>query len=93
MCERNFFYVTLFLTLVPPQMDISELEKLTSTHPAVILYFYDEKCGVCRVLWPQLEHLLKSRFPRIKLVQEQAPKTLSLPVSYKCLPYQVFCCF
>jgi len=43
-----------------------------------MLYFYNDICGVCHVLWPKVETLMKEEFPKIKLIRVHAKESLEL---------------
>lgn len=44
-------------------MTPSDLDQLLSEHPLTLLYFSTPTCGVCKVLRPQVEELLKDASP------------------------------
>jgi hypothetical protein len=52
---------------ISPNLKDSEyaFQTLLTTHPAFMLYFYNDTCGVCKVLWPRVEALVKEKFPRL----------------------------
>ena len=45
-----------------------EFLKLKEEETAVLAYFSTDACNVCKVLKPKVEKLIKSEFPKIKLV-------------------------
>ena len=45
-----------------------EFYKLRESEPALLGYFSNEACNVCKVLKPKVAELVKSEFPKIKLV-------------------------
>jgi thioredoxin 1 len=47
------------MTLSPGQ----SLADYVRSAPAVVLYFTSTECGVCHVLWPRIEALLREEFP------------------------------
>ena len=53
-------------------------QALLTTHPALMLYFYNDSCGVCKVLWPQVEQLVWEEFPEIQLVRVNAAESREL---------------
>jgi thioredoxin-like negative regulator of GroEL len=59
-------------------MNFSAFESLLSSHPAFLLYFYNDTCGVCKTLWPHVEALLKEEFPEIKLLRVNATESREL---------------
>ena len=46
----------------------TEFLKLKEEETAVLAYFSTDICNVCKVLKPKVEQLIKSEFPKIKLV-------------------------
>ena len=59
-------------------MNLSAFKTLLSSHPAFMLYFYNDTCGVCKTLWPQVEALLKEEFPEIRLLRVNATESREL---------------
>ena len=59
-------------------MNLSAFENLRTTHPALLLYFYNEQCGVCHSLWPKAEKLVKKKFPEIALYRVNAAESREL---------------
>jgi thioredoxin-like negative regulator of GroEL len=43
------------------------VESLIAREDALLLYFSNEQCGVCKVLKPKVRELVESRFPRMKM--------------------------
>jgi thioredoxin 1 len=62
---------TLFMT-------IHEFHLLQQTQPAIMLYFYNDTCGVCLSLWPRVETLMQKNFPEIKLIRVDAANSREL---------------
>jgi thioredoxin 1 len=54
----------MFLTI----NDIAELREYLNTNRAVILYFSQEHCSVCKALKPKLNEALNGSYPDIKNV-------------------------
>ncbi|MDX9942957.1 MAG: thioredoxin family protein [Bacteroidales bacterium] len=54
------------------------LSELKNNEPAVMLYFHNDVCGVCKVLWPKVEALMRERFPLIKVVRVDANESREL---------------
>jgi thioredoxin-like negative regulator of GroEL len=46
----------------------AEFLKLRESEPALMGYFSTEACNVCKVLKPKVAELVKSEFPKIKMV-------------------------
>jgi thioredoxin-like negative regulator of GroEL len=59
-------------------MTPTEFDSLKASEPAFMLYFFNNTCGVCQVLWPKVEALVNEEFPMIKLVRVHANDSLEL---------------
>jgi thioredoxin 1 len=59
-------------------MTLHHFHSLLTTHPAFMLYFYNDTCEVCAVLWPRVEALVKEMFPKIELIRVQADESREL---------------
>ena len=59
-------------------MNPSEFEQLKTREAAVMLYFYNDVCGVCHSLWPKVENMIKTRFPKILINRVNASDSLEL---------------
>ncbi|MFN3557561.1 MAG: thioredoxin family protein [Bacteroidales bacterium] len=59
-------------------MQPAEFQSLLVRQPALMLYFYNDTCGVCTVLWPQVSRLMEERFPKIHLVRIEAAQSREL---------------
>lgn len=49
-----------------------QLVNYLSVEPAVLVYFSDEKCGVCKTLKPKIEYLTEQQFPNLKILNINA---------------------
>lgn len=47
---------------------IEEIENQIKNHPAILLYFYSDKCAPCMSLRPKVVELLCNQYPKMKLV-------------------------
>jgi thioredoxin 1 len=59
-------------------MTPTEFDSLKASEPAFMLYFFNNTCGVCQVLWPKVEALMKEEFPKVKVVRVHAIDSLEL---------------
>lgn len=59
-------------------MNLSAFQTLLSSHPAFLLYFYNDTCGVCKTLRPQVEALIKEEFPEIRFLRVNATESREL---------------
>ena len=51
-----------------------EFLELKEKETALLAYFSTEVCNVCKVLKPKVEELIKTEFPKLKLVYVQSDK-------------------
>jgi thioredoxin-like negative regulator of GroEL len=61
---------------------IEEVENLIKSHPAILLYFYSDKCAPCMSLRPKVVELLCNRFPEMKLVFIDSAAHPEIPANY-----------
>jgi thioredoxin-like negative regulator of GroEL len=54
------------------------LAELKQDEPALMLYFHNDVCGVCKVLWPKVEALIKERFPQVRVIRVDANESREL---------------
>lgn len=51
------------------EMDtLEDIRSIIASHPAVMLYFYNDQCQPCMSLRPKVEALLKEEFEKFRLV-------------------------
>ncbi len=76
----DIFVLEIFIINDPniTTMTLTEFEKLLADEPAVMLYFYNDVCGVCHTLWPKVESVMKKEFPLISLVRVHAAESREL---------------
>lgn len=51
---------------------------LLEQHPAALVYFFQDRCGVCSVLFPKLVKMLQEDFPRLAIIRINAEKNRDL---------------
>jgi len=59
-------------------MTLSEFDSLRHRETAFLLYFYGEHCGVCRELYPKIQSLFETHFPRISILRVDARSSREL---------------
>lgn len=59
----------------------SQIIELLRENDMIMIYFSNPSCGVCRVILPKLESMLK-RFPRIKFVHAEIQSIPELSADY-----------
>ncbi|MDX1267773.1 MAG: thioredoxin domain-containing protein [Oceanisphaera sp.] len=45
---------------------LSQLDALQASHPAMLVLYGGQACGVCQTLKPRLQQLLNEHFPRVQ---------------------------
>ncbi|WP_028672506.1 thioredoxin family protein [Saccharospirillum impatiens] len=51
-----------------PVTSQGQFDKALIEHPALLVLFGGERCGVCQVVKPQLERAIADRFPEVALL-------------------------
>ncbi len=59
-------------------MTLEEFNILKAEHPAVMLYFFNDVCGVCHALKPRVENMLMEEFPKVRFVPVDAGESMEL---------------
>ncbi len=59
-------------------MTPAEFEHLVRKEVAIMLYFYNDTCGVCNVLWSKVSRVFEEEFPKIRIVKVFAPHSREL---------------
>lgn len=67
------------------QFSLAEFEALLQEKPAVMVYFYQDACGVCKMLFPKVKEMVKSKFPQIELIVLEAEKNKELSAQLRML--------
>ncbi len=60
----------------------TQLDRELAEHPAVLLYFSGEHCGVCQSLRPRLEAMLAEEFPRLRRLEVKSEKSPALAAAH-----------
>lgn len=58
-----------------------EIEALINTNEIIFLYFSSKSCGVCKVIKPKLDEMLKA-YPKLKSLQIDVEGNIKLAASY-----------
>jgi thioredoxin-like negative regulator of GroEL len=59
-------------------MTPGQFEHLKNSEAALMLYFFNDTCGVCNVLWPKISKVFEEDFPKIKVMKVYAPNSREL---------------
>ncbi len=63
--------------------DIHSLQHLLVSEPALLVYFSTPECTVCRVLKPKVEEMVRTNFPRLRMVFADMTDFPSLAADYR----------
>ncbi|GAB2612908.1 thioredoxin family protein [Belliella aquatica] len=63
----------------------AEFEKLLEENPAVLIYFYQESCGVCKILFPKVKELIEQDFPKMEMLVFEAIQNKELAAQLRML--------
>lgn len=55
-----------------------EFGQLVQQHPAALIYFYQDTCGVCAMLFPKLQAMVSEKFPQLEIIRIEAEKNREL---------------
>ena len=62
--------------------NLDELIQIVNQQTAVIVYFYNDDCPPCISLRPKVENLIKSTFPKMKLIWVNSKMHPEIPANY-----------
>lgn len=62
-----------------------EFEKLLQENPASLIYFYQDSCGVCKILFPKVKELLEQDFPKMEMLVFEAIQNRELAAQLRML--------
>jgi thioredoxin-like negative regulator of GroEL len=51
-----------------PVITLNELSKNIESEEALLVYFSHDQCNVCKVLKPKIEALIKSHYPKLRML-------------------------
>ncbi len=67
------------------RISLEEWEQLLQQNDAIILYLYNNICGVCKTLQPKIEELVRQEFPNIKVIPVNAEENRELAAQLRML--------
>lgn len=70
---------------VNEKVDFAQFEALLNAKPALIVYFYQEKCGVCTSLFPKAKEMVKGEFPEMELLVLEAQQHRELAAQLRMM--------
>lgn len=62
-----------------------EFEKILQEKPAVLIYFYQDSCGVCKTLFPKVKDLIDQDFPQMEMLVFEAVQNRELAAQLRML--------
>lgn len=72
--ESNPMYETIH--------SLENLAAVIQNNPAVLVYFSNDACNVCKVLKPKIAELFQQHFPAVKLFYVHTEKTPEIPAQH-----------
>lgn len=69
-------------------IDLTQFEALLQSKPALMVYFYQEKCGVCTGLFPKVKEMVNAEFPEMELLvlESQQHRELAAQLRMMAVP-------
>lgn len=62
-----------------------EFEKILQEKPAVLIYFCQDSCGVCKTLFPKVKDLIDQDFPQMEMLVFEAVQNRELAAQLRML--------
>ncbi|MFD2202043.1 thioredoxin family protein [Shivajiella indica] len=66
-------------------ISISQFKKLLEEHSSILVYLYQDKCGVCKTLFPKVKDLVENEFPEMELLVLEAEQNRELAAQLRML--------
>ncbi|MCR9016408.1 thioredoxin family protein [Aquiflexum gelatinilyticum] len=70
---------------VTEKIDLTQFEALLKSELALLVYFYQEKCGVCTGLFPKVRDMVRSEFPEMELLVLEAHQNRELAAQLRMM--------
>jgi thioredoxin-like negative regulator of GroEL len=70
---------------ITKKISSAEFEKILQGNPAVLIYFYQDSCGVCKILFPKVKTLLEQDFPKMEILVFEAVQNRELAAQLRML--------
>ncbi|MFC0263756.1 thioredoxin family protein [Fontibacter flavus] len=67
------------------QITLREFEEILQEKPALMVYFYQDKCGVCKMLYPKVKALIETSFPKMEMLVLEAEQNIALAAQLRML--------
>jgi thioredoxin-like negative regulator of GroEL len=64
---------------------LSQFEGMLKSKPALMVYFYQEKCGVCASLFPKVKEMISIEFPEMELLVLEAEQNRELAAQLRMM--------
>jgi thioredoxin 1 len=62
-----------------------DFENIIQNHSSVIVYFYQDKCGVCKTLFPKVKELVQNEFPNMEFIVLAAEQNREIAAQLRML--------
>jgi thioredoxin-like negative regulator of GroEL len=66
-------------------INTSDFESILQDHPSVMVYFYQDKCGVCKTLFPKVKELVQNEFPNMEFIVLEAQQNREIAAQLRML--------
>lgn len=70
---------------VSKNFSVAQFEAMLKTKQALMVYFYQEKCGVCKGLFPKVQELVSLEFPEMELLVLEAHQHMELAAQLRMM--------
>jgi thioredoxin-like negative regulator of GroEL len=70
---------------ISEKIDLKQFETLLNAKPALMVYFFQEKCGVCTVLFPKVKEMVDKEFPEMELLILEAVQHRELAAQFRMM--------
>lgn len=70
---------------ISEKVEVAQFEPLLKAKPTLMVYFYQEKCGVCSGLFPKVQEMVMAEFPEMELLVLEAHQNRELAVQLRMM--------
>lgn len=70
---------------VSEKLGLDQFEVLLKAKPALMVYFFQEKCGVCTGLFPKVQEMVSMEFPEMELLVLDAHQNRELAAQLRMM--------
>lgn len=70
---------------ITKKITLAEFDKLLQENPSVLIYFYQDSCDVCKMLFTKVQELLSQEFPKMEMLVLEAEQNRALAAQLRML--------